>query len=76
MAASGVGALSFQKVEGLVAIPLSDVIFNDALVDGDLVQTFSLPGGKTALYKDPQGIPVFITGAFVIFDNDVEVKEI
>ena len=76
-ATPGQGALSFQKIEGgLVALPLTEVILGEGVVDGDRVILFMLPGGKTSLQKDPEGTVIKLTSAYVLFDNEVNIQEV
>lgn len=73
----GQGAISFQKMDGgLVALPLTDVILGEDVVDGDRVILFILPGGKTSLQKDSEGTVIKLTSAYVLFENEVSIREV
>lgn len=67
---------SFQKIEGFVALPKTDVIFEGEIIAGDTVGIFRLPNGKYFLSKDPQGTLIEkISGAYVFLNSDITVEE-
>jgi hypothetical protein len=68
---------SFQKVDGMVALETSKVIFDSALVAGDKVELFRLPDGRTMLSKaDPDSSELKIeriSKAYIYFDPEIKL---
>lgn len=67
---------SFQKVEGTLALDLSEVVLEEQLSAGDHIAWFSLPDGRLLVCKDPKGTPVRrISSAYIYLDADINVEE-
>lgn len=68
---------SFQKVEGILALDLNEVVLEEDLSEGDLITWFSLPDGRLLVCKGPKkGTPVRrISSAYIYLDADINVEE-
>ncbi len=68
---------SFQKIDGFVVLPHTDIVLEDKITIGDRVGIFSLPDGKYFLSKDPDGFLIEnISKAYIFFEiTDITIKE-
>ncbi len=68
---------SFQKVEGFIALPFSDVFLEEQLSPGERVSVFFTPTGKYFISKDPAGFLINkITSAYIFFDAEhIQMEE-
>jgi hypothetical protein len=69
---------SFQKVEGILALPSTKVELEEELAAGDTVFLFYLPSGKILLSKSYhlEALKISkITSAFIYFDGEQVTME-
>lgn len=67
---------AFQKVDGVLALDLHDIIQDEELSEGDLISWYSLPGGKLLVCKNPEGTPIRrISSAYIYLEADITVEE-
>lgn len=68
---------SFQKINGFVVLPHTNVVLENSIYEGERIKIFVLPDGKYFLSKNPQGILIEkITKAYIFFETtDIVIEE-
>lgn len=65
-----------QRMEGILALERSKVIFEEEVSAGDSINWFELPDGKLLISKDPKGVRVDkISSAYIHLDAEVVLEE-